>query len=1297
MKLERLDLATARKILDFSGGDPNLKALGELQLRGAVALHNMIATPKVGMGYLADEVGMGKTYIALGVVSLMRYFNPTLRVLYICPSANVQEKWYKREYINFARSNVKVSHFRVRTIDGRPAAPKISCRNVHELIHSASLGYFSDFFVRNNLFSINLGDQDAWERKLKELKDLLPAWVIRKNAKSKEDVKDQYAEALNYVLPTFDLVVIDETHNFKHDFKSSARNRVLSKMLGFRTDGSDTIRQRVDHALLLSATPYDRDLEQLRNQLKLVGKGELLPKREDLLDDKTQREERIRESLSKFMVRRLNTLEINGKKHTRNMYRHERRSGEGAEICLESDEQKLITALVQKKVLKMLDEKGNKGDKPSFQMGMLASFESFADSSRAKGPVEFDSDSSEKDNQDAEDRHIIGAISDSYTGKEYNLGRTLPHPKMDEISKQLNDIVFKEGKKHIVFVRRVKSVKELKHKLDDYYNQWIFAYLENSLRGESACASSINKVISKYKEVSRDRDDNISEGEYQGGERDESIPEGNNQEEERGEDISESENPLVKSGDAEDKQSSRNDTIFAWFFRGELPKEIKEDLNIGDFLYPETLRESLLDKEDALLLEINWASAICSATCSRPELDLDKICEEYGEEITALAQNYMGRDNNPSRRFHASQFGFLEWCKKEKPLPSIEKIINCFYPSVPKEQGSKLDVKNVVDNLRTWTLFDAMREKALLADLFPLLDKALDEDKEEGEDESLLRKLDVHVHLLSMCLRTGHGFIDLYISQLRQGEAPLSKDSGRSWMADFADRLKKQSQSKDFNTYQELFNLSQHLDLIIKTNLSDVYHKSRNEYRRYFSSMLNPVAPVVGATGETSSGRSAQARKFRMPGYPLILISTNVFQEGEDLHTFCDSVLHYGLSSTPVSIEQKTGRVDRVGSQAQRRLLNLDTSPDKDQFIQVSFPFVRESIEALQVRQLCKNVNEFIESLHDIGTQQNTAEKDKVNAQDELNDSSVIPEQIRDELKSPYDPDDSKLEGECRVEEVEKRNEAAKRIVANIDNLLKKHFGCEESILKRGRVSLMDRELSVELRSARASGEMLLRAKYIEAEKKELRDLIIKNSWHTFHRIYVEKTAQGCFDLYHDAEILIGDERGTTSDEIEMFFKRFSQDEHNPDEYKRPVSDHIIGYWEKANEARYGHWLAEIKPFENEQHLGLKFAFGDEGNQHKREHNVRIYEAADRCIFVAQVADNKITQELSREQLVRFTWERNANIDIVEFMLDDRENLVGRAVHPIRGLDEKEFLYCAYTLAVEADRLEYLIGQSDKH
>lgn len=81
-----LDLDSARHILDFSGGRDELKSLGEVQLRGAVALYNMINTENIGLGYLADEVGMGKTYIALGVVALMRYFNPALRVLYIWKS-----------------------------------------------------------------------------------------------------------------------------------------------------------------------------------------------------------------------------------------------------------------------------------------------------------------------------------------------------------------------------------------------------------------------------------------------------------------------------------------------------------------------------------------------------------------------------------------------------------------------------------------------------------------------------------------------------------------------------------------------------------------------------------------------------------------------------------------------------------------------------------------------------------------------------------------------------------------------------------------------------------------------------------------------------------------------------------------------------------------------------------------------------------------------------------------------------------------------------------------------------------
>ncbi|MCY4211688.1 MAG: DEAD/DEAH box helicase family protein [Gammaproteobacteria bacterium] len=366
MSLEPIDLSTARLILDFSGGDEKLKNLGKLQLEGAVALYNMIADPKVGMGYLADEVGMGKTYIALGVVSLMRYFNPTLRVLYICPSNNVQEKWHAREYRSFCKHNVKVSQYRIRTPDGKSAAPAISCRSVTELIRHAATGYYADFFVGMNAFSLALSkdDKDAWKKKLAELHELLPAFPVPTSEITSMAVKDKYADALNDVLPCFDLVVIDEAHNFKHDFESSHRNRVLSAALGFR-EKKDLIR-RVKNALLLSATPYDRDLTQLRNQLQLVGYGPLLP--DDVAHDE---KERVECYLRRFMVRRLNVLQIAGKDHTRNMYRKEWRSGKRAEIQLDSHKQKLVTALVQKKVGEMLAKDNGSS---SFQTGLLASF-----------------------------------------------------------------------------------------------------------------------------------------------------------------------------------------------------------------------------------------------------------------------------------------------------------------------------------------------------------------------------------------------------------------------------------------------------------------------------------------------------------------------------------------------------------------------------------------------------------------------------------------------------------------------------------------------------------------------------------------------------------------------------------------------------------------------------------------------------------------------------------------------------------------------------------------------------------
>ena len=118
----------AKQLIDFSGGKEELESIGSEQLKGAVALYNKLMQENVA--YLADEVGMGKTYVAIGIVTLMRYFNPSLRVLYILPKQNILTKWLDTDYSNFLRNNFLVKNYKVKTHDDKPAVPQIECNNL---------------------------------------------------------------------------------------------------------------------------------------------------------------------------------------------------------------------------------------------------------------------------------------------------------------------------------------------------------------------------------------------------------------------------------------------------------------------------------------------------------------------------------------------------------------------------------------------------------------------------------------------------------------------------------------------------------------------------------------------------------------------------------------------------------------------------------------------------------------------------------------------------------------------------------------------------------------------------------------------------------------------------------------------------------------------------------------------------------------------------------------------------------------------------------------------------------------
>jgi len=60
---------------------------------------------------------------------------------------------------------------------------------------------------------------------------------------------------------------------------------------------------------------------------------------------------------------------------------------------------------------------------------------------------------------------------------------------------------------------------------------------------------------------------------------------------------------------------------------------------------------------------------------------------------------------------------------------------------------------------------------------------------------------------------------------------------------------------------------------------------------------------------------------FNSPFRPFILASTSIGQEGLDFHTWCHAVVHWNLPSNPVDLEQREGRVHRYKGHAVRKNL----------------------------------------------------------------------------------------------------------------------------------------------------------------------------------------------------------------------------------------------------------------------------------------------------------------------------------------------------------------------------------------
>jgi hypothetical protein len=96
------------------------------------------------------------------------------------------------------------------------------------------------------------------------------------------------------------------------------------------------------------------------------------------------------------------------------------------------------------------------------------------------------------------------------------------------------------------------------------------------------------------------------------------------------------------------------------------------------------------------------------------------------------------------------------------------------------------------------------------------------------------------------------------------------------------------------------------------------------------------VALVDGKTKDDTRERVFAG--FNTPLLPEVLVCTSVGSEGIDLHRQCRHVIHYDLAWNPAVLEQRTGRIDRIGSKTFReRALAPDGAGP---FLEVGVPFL---------------------------------------------------------------------------------------------------------------------------------------------------------------------------------------------------------------------------------------------------------------------------------------------------------------------------------------------------------------------
>lgn len=412
-------------------------SMASRQAEGVAYLWNLLSLH--GVALLADEVGMGKTFQALGVAALLWKMKPDAKVLVMAPNRDICAHW-RREYHAFVQFHYKpVDHCVKNGVDGGPVQSIQTCTRLEDLATAVEEGAGHLYLTTiHTLSGLVPADEKGGDN----------AATARSYARK---IHDRIKAALGGA--GFDLIIVDEAHYFRNRDGGSQRVNAAEAFFG----APDA--RLADKAMLLTATPSHTQLNDVHNIL-----GYFLDSREDS-------DHSALALMRQYGLRRFRRMQGGDHHYSKREYRREKDIPCDFGLRPESE---MFFALYQKK---LVTELGMTRDNKSLLYGFLEGFESVGRAGATTEPgtvvdVEAEEDTG-KDFSKAKDTDLLARLTAQYSS---TFGCFPDHPKYGQLVEQcLPKGLFAAPRdlhedKHLVFVRRIPSVRELTQRINEAYD-----------------------------------------------------------------------------------------------------------------------------------------------------------------------------------------------------------------------------------------------------------------------------------------------------------------------------------------------------------------------------------------------------------------------------------------------------------------------------------------------------------------------------------------------------------------------------------------------------------------------------------------------------------------------------------------------------------------------------------------------------------------------------------------------------------------------------------------------------------